>query len=261
MFRFVIFFLSALAYAADAIDTDKLQLPLYDALFTEEFSKGFAVISHSESNKVSHYSIAGKLGNDDHKMHIAFGPEYGLVLRFAQAKSNLDGNGGSHFLLPGFAWDTDYNAADYGLKTKDANLLLHSRRLYEIKHIQVVPYGGLNYYFLNEKANKDSTKRDTELFYLPVGLAMMPNNDLVLQVAVSRMLWGDVRVDNYHPEVNNGYGLMLGVLWHKTKSTDCYADFNIKKYNVKDDGFVINQDHQTNINNLSSWNMQCKMSL
>lgn len=251
--------LLSLGAKAFTLSKDALQLPLYENYFVEEFAKDFSVLSHVESTASSHYKIAGKYKNNDHKMHVGLGPDIGVVLRVSKANGSFNGSGAYSHEMPGFAWNVPYNPTDFGMKQSDANIRFHPRKYLSLYNYQIVPYSGLDYTSIHEKIDGADTNRDTKLYFVPIGLSL-PVNNMVFQVAVSGMLWGDVQVENHKPEVSDGYGMLLGVLWHSDKVTNCHADWSMRHYNVANDNFsVVSQSEVSN--NISAWSLKCDMLL
>ena len=256
--RFVLCLLPLLALAKP-ITAENFSLPLYENHFIEDFAQDSAMLNHSENNVHQHYAIAGQSKYDPHNMHIALGPDFGMVMRLNIIDTKFDGSGGATYKMPGFDWNTKFDEASYDFKAHDANLRLHARNYYTYHNVQFIPYSGLDYLALTEK--QADLNRNTTLFYLPVGVAIMPRQDLVVQFAVSGMVWGDVQVDNAEPEVDKGFGLLMGLLWHKSKNSNCFLDLSLRKYGVKGDSFALKSAEHTNTNSLSAWNLKCDVSL
>lgn len=246
-------------YARATLNKDSFELPLYEHYFVEEFAKDFSVLNHSESTSTSHYKISGKFSNDDHKMHVSLGPSFGMVLRVSKAKGNFNGVGNLNYDMPGFEWSVPYNSSDFGLKQSDANFRLHPRRYFSLYNQQIIPYSGLDYTYMHEKLSGRDINRDTKLYYVPVGFSM-PVDNMIFQFAVSGMLWGDVQLENHNPEVSNGYGLLLGFLWHSDKLTNCHADWSMRHYNVANDNFSVVSQKEVS-NDVSAWSLKCDMQL
>lgn len=260
MLRFFgLFFLTA---SALAFHSEDFSLPEYDQIFLEQFDRDVTAVSHTEDSFTHHSEINGQFANDSHKMHMVLGPNYGLLLRFSQADSSLNGNDWAEYQMPGFSWKTQFSGNNVDLSQQDANIRIHSRQFLRLSGLKIVPYTGIDYLSMQEKlTNNDEQTRDTKLFYLPVGMAISKDN-MVLHLALSGMVWGDVKVNNLQPKVDKGYGLLVGFLWHKSSKANCHLDWNLMSYNVSKDNFVLSKKAKGDIaNKLSAWNAKCALTV
>ena len=237
------------------------KLPQFNDTFLEEYDRYISAIEHAEGASNHHSSIAGNFSSDSHKAHMMLGPKIGVVMRFSNASNFLIGSRGSTYNMPGFDWDTSQKTNNIDFKHEDANIRIHPRTTYWIKGYKVIPYGGVDYVYLKEsKSGANGEDRDTKLFYAPIGIALEHNN-MILHLALSGMIWGDVKINRDNPNVDQGYGVLVGVLWHRSANTKCNVDWNMKSYIVDHDKFAITNRVKEGVSNkLSTWNMSCNVS-
>ena len=241
--------------------SENLALDKFYNIFVEDYDSKTSGIIHIETTDNMHSNINGGINNKIYKTHFDFGPDYGVIIRYSDSSSVLDIGGGAQYSMPGFNWDTKFENDNISYSAKAANFRLHSRKDFLFGNMQLVPYSGIDYIDLSETI-KTYGARNTKLFYLPVGFALMPKSDIVLQMAVSKMLYGNVSLAQSDSAVSNGYGVLLGVLWHKSDHSNCHLDLSLKNYLVANDSFAFSSNIKSNVDNkIYSWNAKCDVSL